>query len=427
MYFRHLITFFLVLVLHAPFGLTATKSADLQLTLEDLRSFTEAFARIKSEYVEDVSDKELIENAIRGMLSTLDPHTSYMDKDDYQDLESDTAGYYGGLGLEVKRDPKGIRVIATMNDTPADAAGILGGDLISFVDEIDLRKLEYAQSVRLLRGEPDTDISLRIERTNMDQPIHFQLTRARIVITTIFSELYLESLAYIKINSFQNNTAISVYNQLETLRQSAKNSTIDGLILDLRDNPGGVLSAAVGVADLFLTDGRIVYTEGRIYNSKMNFSANEDDVLKGGPIVILVNGNTASASEIVAGALQDHRRALILGSRTFGKGSVQTIWPLRNGSAMKLTTARYFTPNGRSIQAEGILPDVLVAPIQIDLNEWPIAGAGEANLPYHLPAEETQDVAEPKQNMAQIASTDYQLYEALNLLKGVKILGKYSQ
>lgn len=393
------------------------------LPLEELRSFTEVFARIKKDFVEEVSDKELLENAIRGMLSGLDPHSSYLDAEGYKDLQVGTTGEFGGLGIEVGMEDGFVKVIAPIDDTPAQRAGVKAGDLIIRLDEKPVKGMTLHQAVNIMRGKVGTDILLTIIREGEEKPLKITITRDTIKVRSVRHRTLEKGFGYVRISQFQSRTGESVVKAIDKLKEE-NDGKLNGMILDLRNNPGGVLKAAVDVSDAFLDKGLIVYTKGRIADSEMKFDATPQRQLDGAPLVILVNGGSASASEIVAGALQDHKRAIILGTRTFGKGSVQTILPLNNETALKLTTARYYTPSGRSIQAEGIEPDILLESIKVTEIEGADERLKEADLSGHLEngnGDETNG-QKKKESKLSLAQTDYQLYEALNILKGLQIL-----
>ncbi len=328
------------------------------LPLDELRTFTEVFSRIKSDYVESVEDTKLLKDAIQGMLSGLDPHSTYLDPESFRDVRIETEGQFGGLGIEVTMENGFVKVVAPIEDTPAARAGLKTGDLIIRLDEKAVKGMTLTEAVRIMRGRPGSDIVLTVVREGHTKPLKFTITRAVIKIRSVKHRLLEPGYGYLRITQFQSSTNKNLIIALKKLDKENKGK-LKGLVLDLRNNPGGVLNAAVAVSDAFLNDGLIVYTEGRVADSQLKFSATPGDLLDGAPIVVLVNGGSASASEIVAGALQDHRRAVVIGTKTFGKGSVQTIVPVSNGSALKLTTARYFTPNGRSIQAAGIEPDII--------------------------------------------------------------------
>ncbi len=320
------------------------------LPLDELRAFTDVYARIKRDYVVEVDDQTLLEYAIRGMLSGLDPHSSYLDSEEFRELQIGTTGEFGGLGIEVGMEDGFVKVIAPIDDTPAQRAGVKAGDLIIRLDETPVKGMTLNDAVKIMRGKPGTDIVLTIVREGLDAPIKITITRDIIRVRSVKSRMLEEGYGYVRISQFQSKTADNLLEAIADLQEESDNS-IKGLVLDLRNNPGGVLNGAVAVSDAFLKKGLIVYTEGRVNDSKLRFNATPDDILDGAPLVVLVNQGSASASEIVAGALQDHHRAIVMGVPTFGKGSVQTILPLSNGTSVKLTTARYYTPSGRSIQA----------------------------------------------------------------------------
>jgi carboxyl-terminal processing protease len=415
-----------------------------QLPLEELRTFTDVLDRIKQDYVEDIDDKTLLQNAIRGMLSGLDPHSAYLDSDAFRELQTGTSGEFGGLGIEVGMEDGFIRVIAPIDDTPAQRAGVQPGDLIIRLDETPVKGMTLNEAVDLMRGKPNTEITLTIVREGQEAPLKLTIMRDVIQITSVRSRILEPGFGYVRVTQFQSRTASSLSEALDKLREE-NHEALKGVIVDLRNNPGGVLTGAVEISDLFLDDGTVVYTEGRSTGSKQTFKATPGDALDGAPLIVLVNGGSASASEIVAGALQDHRRAIIVGEPTFGKGSVQTILPLSNGSAVKLTTARYYTPNGRSIQAEGIVPDIQLERVRVSqLEQEDIEPIKEANLSRHLengnasdsdtapePSDDVEEATAIEQDKsldteekpaASLASSDYQLYEALNLLKGLALL-----
>jgi carboxyl-terminal processing protease len=396
------------------------------LPLDELRTFTEVFARIKKDYVEPVSDKELLENAIRGMLTGLDPHSSYLDAEGYKDLQIGTTGEFGGLGIEVGMEDGFVKVIAPIDDTPAQRAGVKAGDLIIRLDEKPVKGMTLHQAVQIMRGKVGTDIHLTIIREGEEKPIKITITRDVIKVKSVRARMLEDGFGYLRISQFQSRTGQNMVEAIGKLKQENKGK-LKGLVLDLRNNPGGVLNAAVEVSDAFLNKGLIVYTEGRVKDSQMRFNATPSQILNGAPLVVMVNGGSASASEIVAGALQDHHRAIILGTRTFGKGSVQTILPLTNDTALKLTTARYYTPSGRSIQAEGIEPDIKLSPVKVTkLDGTSMERLKEADLSGHLENGNGKKKANGKEkdeeDSVSLAEADYQLYEALNILKGLQLL-----
>ncbi len=405
------------------------KEALAPLPLNELRSFTEVFSRIKTDYVEPVEDKKLLEDAVQGMLAGLDPHSAYLDADSFKDMRVETEGQFGGLGIEVTMENGFVKVVSPIEDTPAARAGVKPGDLIIRLDDKAVKGLTLTEAVRLMRGKPGSDITLTIVREGATKPLKITLTRAVIKIQSVKSRMLESGFGYVRVTQFQAGTDRGLAEALKKLETENK-GTLRGMILDLRNNPGGVLNSAVGVSDAFLDKGLIVYTEGRVADSKMKLSATPGDLLSGAPMVVLINGGSASASEIVAGALQDHKRAVIMGTKSFGKGSVQTIIPVSNGAALKITTARYYTPSGRSIQASGIVPDIVTEEARITKSEA-ADRLREADLARHL--ENGDEIAKPKEEpkkedkkddkkkdeTGKPAVEDYQLQEALNLLKGI--------
>ena len=338
----------------------AKPESEEPLPLADIRLFTDVYARVKRDYVETVDDHKLIEGAIRGMIASLDPHSSFLGKDEFKELQIGTSGEFGGLGIEVGLDGGFIRVIAPIDDTPAYRAGIKAGDLIIQLGDTSVKGMSLSQAVKLMRGAAGTTLVLKVVRESEAAPIDIPVMRDVIRIKSVRNKLLDNNIGYIRVTSFQSKTTRNVSAAVDSLVAKA-GSDLRGVVLDLRNNPGGVLTGAVGVSDIFLDDGElIVYTEGRAADAALKYSAGTPDKLQGLPIVILINGGSASASEIVAGALQDHKRATLVGSKSFGKGSVQTVLPLQEKAALKLTTARYFTPLGRSIQASGIVPDIAI-------------------------------------------------------------------
>lgn len=400
-----------------------------ELPLEQMRTFTDVFTRIKNDYVEEVSDDELLEYAIRGMLQGLDPHSAYLNTEEFNELRIGTTGEFGGLGIEVSMEDGFVKVVSPIDDTPAARAGILSGDLIIRLDDTPVKGLSLNDAVKLMRGKPGSILALTVIREGADKPLEIDIERAIIKTTSVRNRMLDDDYGYLRISNFQTKTTADLLKAIKKMQTEADG--LKGLVLDLRNNPGGVLSGAVGVSDAFLNDGMIVYTDGRENDSKLRYDATNGDVLNGAPLVVLVNGGSASASEIVAGAMQDHARAIILGSKTFGKGSVQTIQDLPAGGAVKLTTSRYFTPNGRSIQALGIEPDIATKPGSWTRPESDsFTPLSESNLRGSLSnttvdekdkADDENAEAEQEDNLVY---DDYQLFEALNLLKGLAILNK---
>ncbi len=397
-----------------------------ELPLRQLRLFTEVFGRIKQDYVVDVSDDELLKYAIQGMLAGLDPHSSFLDAESFKEIRIGTSGQFGGLGIEVGMEDGFIKVVTPIDGTPAQAAGVQSGDLIIRLDDTPVKGLTLNEAVKLMRGEPGEDIVLTIVREGQDQPLKITVTRAIIKVKSVRGRILEEGYGYVRVSQFRARTGENLVAAIDKLKNES-GGQLNGMVLDLRNNPGGVLNGAVEVSDAFLDEGLIVYTEGRIADSKLSFSATTGDALDGAPLVVLVNGGSASASEIVAGALQDHARALVVGSPTFGKGSVQTIMPIGEETALKLTTARYYTPKGRSIQAEGIVPDIALGRVRLAAIEGQHIGlVKEADLSRHLENGngKEEDAAKPatvSKPSSQIVD-DYPLHEALNLLKGLHLL-----
>lgn len=421
--------YFLVFIFLTGIGLQLSHGDNENLPLDEIRTFTEVFSKIKNDYVEEVDDRKLLEDAIRGMLAGLDPHSTYLDRESYKELQEGTTGEFGGLGIEVGMENGFVKVIAPIDDTPAKKAGIEAGDLIIKLDDTPVKGLSLNDAISRMRGKPGTDITLTIIRNGEEKPLVITITRAVIRVNSVRARTLEPGYGYLRISSFQANTGRDLRQELDRLSEE-NNYKLKGVVMDLRNNPGGVLNAAVEVSDLFLDKGLIVYTEGRIKNSDLKFNARPLNVVRDLPIVILVNEGSASASEIVAGALQDHDRAVIVGQQTFGKGSVQTILPMADEAAVKLTTARYFTPSGRSIQASGITPDIIIDKLAVERVEEDGNGiVKEADLSGHLentkPEEETDaEVAEdekPQTEKRRLSITDYELYEALNILKGISL------
>lgn len=398
-----------------------------QIPFEDLQAFTEVFSRVKSDYVESVDDKKLIEDAIRGMLNGLDPHSSFLNTTEFSDLKIGTTGQFGGLGIEVGMENGFVKVISPIDDTPASRAGVQASDIIIKLDDKSVKGMTLNEAVKMMRGKPNTSIDLTIVREGEPKPLVIQITREIIRVKSVKNRMLEPGYGYVRITNFQSRTTTDLLKAISDLQ---KEERLKGMVLDLRNNPGGVLNGAVGVSDAFINDGLIVYTEGRIDDSSHRYQATPGDSLNGAPLVVLLNGGSASASEIVAGAIQDHKRGIIMGTKSFGKGSVQTIQELRNGSAVKLTTARYFTPNGRSIQAKGIEPDIVLSTLKLSANdEKADESYSESDLEGRLsnPNGENEDGEKADSETESLAQSDFQLYEALNLLKGLTILSEINQ
>ncbi|MFQ3231222.1 MAG: carboxyl-terminal processing protease [Reinekea sp.] len=414
------------LVIGIAVGLTSQVQAEneARLPIDEVRLMSQILERIKQSYVEEVTDEELFESAIEGMLSGLDPHSDYLTPDDFKELRESTSGEFGGLGIEIVLDETGyVRVVAPIDDTPAYRAGMQSGDLITKIDDTPVKGMTINDAVTLMRGKPKTDIVLTIARDGENGPIEVEITRDIIKITSVRSRMLEDGYGYVRISQFQERTGPDFITAIKSLREDA-DGDLKGMVLDLRNNPGGVLQASVDVVDALISEGLIVYTEGRAANSDSRFNARSSDPSEGVNLVVLINGGSASASEIVAGAVQDHKRGLIMGTQSFGKGSVQTILPLDKDHAIKLTTARYYTPSGRSIQAQGIVPDVIVKPgklTQQDGDPYYKESdlAGSLNNTQTTDDEQSEAEADKEVEEENLAERDYQLYQALTMLKGI--------
>ncbi|MCZ6482156.1 MAG: S41 family peptidase [Alphaproteobacteria bacterium] len=421
------------LVLTLPIGiLTAQEKSSA--TYRQLNLFGDVFERVRADYVEEVSDKELIENAINGMLTALDPHSSYLNEKNYRDMQVQTKGEFGGLGIEVTLENGLVKVVSPIDDTPAFRAGIQPQDLITHLDGEQVLGLTLQQAVERMRGKVDTDIRLTIRRKGR-KPFDVTLTRAIIKIRSVRSRIEQKNIGYVRITSFNEQTHKGLIKAMENLRADAEGG-LKGIVLDLRNNPGGLLDQAVAVADAFLDKGEIVSTRSRRKENAQRFNARPGDLAKVLPIVVLINGGSASASEIVAGALQDHGRAIIMGTRSFGKGSVQTIVPLPGQGAMRLTTSRYYTPSGRSIQAKGIDPDIVIEQSKVEpINQG--SRRSEADLRGALTNDSDGDAPKKKDKTAKKDEkkdekdakpkvSDYQLNRAVDLLRGIALFSRKS-
>ena len=338
---------------------------DSEVPSEKIQQFVDVYKKIKDQYVDDVDDNTLFNYAIEGMVSKLDPYSDYLSKDDFSELKVGTTGRFGGIGIEITMEDGFVKIITPIDDTPAQKAGLKAGDLVIEVQDVSLKDKSLNDAVKLMRGEPGTKVKVKVLREKANQPIDFELTRQIIVSKGIKTQIFNGEIGYLRLSSFQSNSTTNVRDAIYKLRKDT-GKMMTALILDLRNNPGGVLGAAVGISDLFLESGKIVYTKGRTNNSDLEYFANSEDILEGLPLYVLINRGSASASEIVAGALQDHQRATIYGEKSFGKASVQSIQEMIDGSALKLTTARYYTPNDRHIHDNGIEPDVKVEFEEID-------------------------------------------------------------
>jgi carboxyl-terminal processing protease len=436
-YFTSSISLILGICIGAMSYVAAAKENPTTLPMAEMRLFVEIFNQVKRSYVEEVDDKTLLENAIKGMLSELDPHSAYLKPDEYNDLKVSTTGKFGGLGIVVGMEDGYVKVISPIDDTPADKAGIKAGDLIVKLDDKMVSGMTLNEAVDLMRGEPNTKILLTILRDGVNKPMEISITRDIIKVESVKQKTLEPGYGYLRISNFQVQTGSDLRKAYKEILK--ENSKLDGLVLDLRNNPGGVLDASVEVSELFMDGGDVVSIKGRDESTEKRFTAKAGDETNGVPIVVLVNAGSASASEIVAGALQDHKRAIIMGTTTFGKGSVQTVIGINDDHALKLTTALYYTPSGRSIQAEGIKPDIVVEMATLTpLN----AGSDfykESDLNGHLDngnvkkelttQEKLKDEFKGKDSEKEkpLAETDFQLYQALTLLKSLKIVNSLNQ
>ncbi|MGI9214878.1 MAG: S41 family peptidase [Gammaproteobacteria bacterium] len=444
--FKNLILISLLYIL--PFNINPIyaepqKNKSNKLPIDDLQKFTTVLENIKNYYVNPIEDTILFNNAIRGMLAGLDPHSAYLDTDEFVDLKVSTTGKFGGIGIEVTTEDGFIRVITPIDDTPAKKAGVEAGDLIIRLNDTAIRGKPLRETVDLMRGKPGTSIDLTILRRQSVTPLKITVIRDVINVQSVRHEILENNFAYLRISQFQNDTGDEIIRQLRTIKKTVNNK-LNGLILDLRNNPGGIFESSVATANAFLDkdklnyDSLIVYTKGRLAKSEIKEYAKGKDLLNNLPMVVLINGGSASASEIVAGALQDHKRAIILGTKSFGKGSVQTVLPLKDNRGLKLTTALYYTPAGRSIQATGITPDILVENIAIPLinnKEQDLISIKESDLQGHLLRnnEEAENhknlnnnsdlnVNNKQENNTPLINRDYQLNEALMVLKAMQTL-----
>jgi carboxyl-terminal processing protease len=392
-------------------------------TFRQLKLFGDVFERVRAEYVEEITDEQLIEAAINGMLTSLDPHSGYLDAKKYRDMQVQTKGEFGGLGIEVTMEDGLVKVVSPIDDTPAYRAGIQAGDVITHINSEPVLGMSLAEAVERMRGPVDTSIALTLRRPGEAEPIDVSMARAVITISPVRWHTE-EDIGYIRVTTFNEQTESKVREALEGL-ETELGDRMKGVVLDLRNNPGGLLEQAVQVADVFLDRGEIVSTRGRRPDSIQRFNSRQGDLLEGRPMVVLINGGSASASEIVAGALQDHDRAIVMGTPSFGKGSVQTIMPLPGHGAIRLTTARYFTPAGTSIQAKGITPNIEVRQSRVEVIDEG-AARREADLRGRLEneqVEEEQSADEAATGVEGGEAEDYQLDRALDLLRGVAMFG----
>jgi carboxyl-terminal processing protease len=403
----------------------AEATVDAEFPIEELRRFTAIYEQIRVNYVSELDDKTMLENAIKGLLSNLDPHSSYLDADDFVDLRNNTEGGYGGIGVEIVGEGSGVRVITPIDETPAANAGIQAGDLIVQIDDDTVRELGADEAIDALSGEPGSTVTLQIIREGSDGLVEVTIERARISVPSVRYQVFRDNIGYIRVSQFQEDSGSEVKAAITSLLEQP----ISGMILDLRNNPGGVVKAARDMADLFLPPSLIVYTEGQMTENQLRLAGSTPDQIDGRPLIVLINEGSASASEIVAGALQDYNRALLVGTRSFGKGSMQTVVPISDTTAVKLTTALFFTPNGRSIQAYGILPDVVVERARVEAVQprdlWP----SEADLSGHLANAEGQEDYGERERLndatteaaTSLFKRDNQLFSALNIMQGMII------
>jgi len=347
---------FIILLSMASVHLSANET---EVPTDKIQQFVDVYKKIKDQYVDEIDDEQLFNYAIEGMVTNLDPYSDYLSQDDFSELKIGTTGKFGGIGIEITMEDGFVKIISPIDDTPAKRIGLKAGDLVIEVQDISLKDKSLNDAVKLMRGEPGTKVKVKILRNKESKPLDFEITREIIVSKGIKTDIFNDNIGYLRLSSFQSNSTTNVRNAIYDLRKNTKNN-LSALILDLRNNPGGVLGSAVGISDLFLKSGKIVYTKGRTNNSDLEYKANSEDILEGLPLYVLINEGSASASEIVAGALQDNKRAKIFGEKSFGKASVQSIQEMFDGSALKLTTARYYTPNDRNIHGNGIEPDVKI-------------------------------------------------------------------
>lgn len=415
------------------------KDPDANNTYKQLNLFGEVFERVRANYVDPVSDKQLIEHALTGMLANLDPHSSYLTEKDFGDMQVQTKGEFGGLGIEVTMEDGFVKVVSPIDDTPAYKAGILAGDYITNINDTSVIGMSLNDAVDMMRGKVGTTIRLTVRREKVEEALKFELKRDVIRIKSVRHRIEQGDIGYIRVTTFNQNTVNGVEAAIADIRKQVGDEKLTGYVLDLRNNPGGLLDQAIGLSDLFLDKGEIVSTRGRSEEDTKRDNATPGDSAQGKPIVVLINGGSASASEIVAGALQDHRRAILLGTKSFGKGSVQTVIPLPGRGAMRLTTARYYTPSGRSIQAKGIDPDIVVEQAKIEtisrageIHEGDLRGALDSKKSAPAP-EVTKTITEPvgtNPDGSKNAATekkeateqqDYQLSRAIDLIRGVSM------
>ncbi len=408
-------------LLGACAGAFAAESGDIapRLPLDELQLFAQVFDQVRNAYVEEIDDRVLLQKAVTGLLGQLDPHSAFLEAESYTELKEHTTGEFGGIGVELGLDRGYVSVVSPIDDTPAARAGLQPGDLILQLDDRSTQGMSLEEAISLMRGDKGSTIKLTLGREGATEPLVLSITRDLIAIKSVRKEVLEPGFAYLRIAQFQEQTGAELTRAIAELRK--QEPALKGMVIDLRNNPGGLLPASIDVADALLDNGLIVYTEGRIASSNTRAMATPGDALEGIPLTVLINEGTASAAEIVAGALKDHRRALIVGTRSFGKGSVQTVLPLQDGRAIKLTTARYFTPSGNSIQADGIQPDVEVRRAEVHELE-PGFVVKESNLGGHLESGKKQP--SPKHDAESGKPVDNQLHEAVNLLKALALFSR---
>ncbi|GGI89778.1 S41 family peptidase [Legionella impletisoli] len=420
-----------------PISAAAEATNSQRIPMEEVQRFSNAISQIKKYYVKQTDDKELFDNAIRGMLTGLDPHSTYLNEDDFKELQTATNGEFGGLGIEVTLEGGVVKVVTPLVDTPAFKAGVKAGDYIIKLGDKSVQGMELKDAVQIMRGKPGSTIDITVLRKGENKPLSFTLVREKILIKSVKSKLLDNKFGYIRLTQFQALTSKDMLDAIAQLKQES-GGKLQGLVLDLRNNPGGLLDSAIQISDAFINNDKqgeeekIVYTEGRLPGTQFTALANPGDILNNAPMVVLINNGSASASEIVAGALKDNKRAVILGTQSFGKGSVQTVLPLDDKRGIKLTTALYYTPAGTSIQAKGITPDIIVEEVSIPKaeDEAKFTGFTEADLNGHLLNNNSNDPKAKEKILSSAPTTedeqdlihnDYQLYAALTILKGLAI------
>lgn len=413
----------------------STPLSNSEDTYKHLSLFGDVFERVREQYVDEVSDYQLIKYAINGMLNNLDPHSAYLDEQDFKDMKVNTSGEFGGLGIEVTMENGFVKVVAPIDDTPAFRAGIVAGDLITHIDDKPVIGLTLSEAVKKMRGKVGTKIDLTVRREGVQEPIDIEIIRDIITIRSVRHKTY-DDIGYIRITTFNKKTDSGLQEAVNEIYSEISEESVKGFVLDLRNNPGGLLNQAISVSDAFLEQGEIVSRRGRTPQETKRDNATEGDIINGKPVVILINGGSASASEIVAGALQDHRRAIVMGTQSFGKGSVQTVIALPESGAMRLTTARYYTPSGRSIQAKGIEPDIIVEPAKIEglavrrTREADLEGALDADQDGKPENKTSNDNVKAEDDDSDTvaeddkAIQDYQLARAIDLLRGLHLYKK---